>query len=99
MQLPLTPIPNTNPPRFRWKQLLHTPTGPRIVEHEGTVPLTLETALIGLVTVARQQDSFIKDLQRDNEELAAQLMAAQERIAALTGTGEQAAKTVRKGRG
>ena len=52
MRLPIEAIPNSRPQRFRWKQTVSTPDGPRAVEYEGTMPATVEVALKELITLA-----------------------------------------------
>ncbi len=61
--LPITLIPNTYPPRFRWRQVVTTPVGTRIVDHEGTLPPTIESAMLALLTLVRVQAATIEELQ------------------------------------
>lgn len=82
MTLPIEQIPNRTPPRFRWRQRVTTPNGSAVVEHEGSVPLTIEQALQSLIVLCKQQAKHIEELQRDNEGLQGQLIAATDRIAA-----------------
>lgn len=61
------------PPRFRWQQTVASPgTGAeRVVEFEGTVPPSLEGALVGLINLCKQQAQEIKGLQKQIERTAA----------------------------
>jgi len=49
MKLPIELIPGTNPPRFRWQQLVDTPVGRKLVESEGVLPPSIEDAVVALV--------------------------------------------------
>lgn len=73
VELPIERVPNTSPPRFRWRQHVEALGGARMVEHEGTVPPTLESALIQLIVLAKQQARDIDNLQRMAEELTKQV--------------------------
>lgn len=73
VELPIERVPNTSPPRFRWRQHVEALGGARMVEHEGTVPPTLESALIQLIVLAKQQARDIDNLQRMAEELTRQV--------------------------
>ncbi len=55
MNLPIDVIPNSKPPRFRWKQAVSTPNGTKIIEYEGSVMLTIEQPLLELLALVRQQ--------------------------------------------
>ncbi len=66
MNLPIDVINNSTPPRFRWRQVLETPIGTRILDHEGPLPPTVEMAVVGLIGIAKQ-------LALDNEELKTRL--------------------------
>lgn len=52
--LPITVVPGTNPPVFRWQQKVSTPVGQQWVEHEGSLPPTIESAVCALIGVAKQ---------------------------------------------
>lgn len=60
--LPIDVVPNTSPPRFRWSQMIQTPTGPRMIEHEGVLPPSVEGAVLSLITLAKRR-------QKDNDTL------------------------------
>ena len=67
MKLPIEVIPNSRPQRFRWKQTVSTPSGPRAIEYEGTMPATVEAALKELITLANtlveQRDRLLRELE------------------------------------
>lgn len=52
--LPITLVPNTDPPRFRWRQVVSHLGGTATVDHEGTMPPTIEVALALTIGIARQ---------------------------------------------
>lgn len=62
MRLPIDLIPNTSPPRFRWRQVVNTPLGRQSVEQEGAVSASIEVALQELIVMTRT-------LLRENAEL------------------------------
>ncbi len=67
MQLPIDIIPNCKPPRFKWKQVLTTPNGTRVVVYDGAVMLTLEGALVDLIELAKQQYADNVELRKKLE--------------------------------
>lgn len=69
MTLPINLIPNTQPPRFRWKQVVSTPSGNHTVDHEGTLPAPVESAVMDLIRVARRQELEIEKLQNTIREM------------------------------
>lgn len=69
INLPIDVVPGSSPPRFLWRQIIDSPIGSRILEHEGCLPPNVEEAVKALVYLA-------KELQRDNEKLKADLKAA-----------------------
>lgn len=75
MNLPIDVIPNSNPPRFRWTQLMDTAVGRRLVDLEGTLPPNVEGAVVALIRMARTQAEEI-------EQLRGQVKGHCERIAA-----------------
>lgn len=66
MDLPIDVIPGTNPPKFRWRQNISTPIGPRVTVQEGTLPASVEQSVLALIVLVRQQNEEIKNLQRLN---------------------------------
>ena len=76
MNLPIDVIPLNNPPRFKWTQVVDTPIGPKIVEHEGMLSPSVEDAVVLLIGIAKRQAQEIKGLQRMNE-LHCERIAAQ----------------------
>lgn len=69
MNLPIDVIPNSVPPRFTWRQVVETPSGPRVIEHEGTLQPSVEMAVASLVGI-------VKQLALENEKLKNSLVAA-----------------------
>lgn len=65
--LPIDLIPNTSPPQFKWRQTVGTPIGDRTVDHEGTLPPSVEGAVLALIVLAKQQEQEIVGLRRRNE--------------------------------
>ena len=80
MNPPIELIPNTNPPRFRWRQKLSTPFGDRVIDHEGMLAPTVEGALVEMIELVRRQAQEIVGLHRVNGELT-------DRVAALEAVG------------
>lgn len=66
MDLPIDVVPNTNPPRFRWRQLVSSPIGMHNAQHEGVLQPSVEQAVLSLIILARQQAAEIENLQRIN---------------------------------
>ena len=95
MHLPIDYVPNTDPPRFRWRTTVDTPGGRVVQEQEGTLPPSIERAVERLVTIARQ-------LLQDNAQLRGQVEGMSHRIAdqseLLAKKAEVAPVTTRKGK-
>lgn len=53
MELPIDVVPGTVPPRFKWKQGISTPAGTQVVEHESSLPPTVEGAVLSLIEFAK----------------------------------------------
>lgn len=66
MNLPIDLIPNTSPPRFRWRQVINTPVGKKTVEHEGLLLPSVEGAVEALVMIAKQLEKEVFALTADN---------------------------------
>lgn len=75
MNLPIDVVPDTNPPRFFWKQTVQSPIGPREVGYEGLLPPHVEGAVAALVVLAKQQAQEIATWKQTIEDMAAQLDA------------------------
>jgi hypothetical protein len=54
VNLPIERISNTNPHRFRWRQVVSTPDGARAQECEGTLPPSVEGAVSELIAMAER---------------------------------------------
>lgn len=96
MFLPIDVVPGTNPPQFRWNQLV----GGQVVHHEGTVSPTLEVALTRTLAILKQLlmdnaaqrgqiDELTRRLEHQDDGGVAQAQAAERR---------QVAPTPRRGR-
>lgn len=48
--LPIDVVPGTNPPIFRWNQLIDR----QIIHHEGALPASVEVAVSRLISIAKQ---------------------------------------------
>ena len=70
MNLPIDVVPDTRPPRFRWRQTVGTPVGPHVADCEGSLPPSVEGAVADLITLAKQQAQEIMGLRRTSEESA-----------------------------
>lgn len=78
MKLPIDVIANTNPPRFVWRQLTPTMDGLRVVECDGTLPPSVEGAVVALVALVKQQAQEIAGLQKQIEGHAERIAAQSE---------------------
>ena len=101
MELPIDVLPRTNPPRFRWEQVVDTPNGRYTVEQEGALPSSVEVAVQRLVNMA-------KELMAENAGLKVMIKGLSDRVAAqseLLGkkaevlVSAQSTRSVKKGRG
>lgn len=72
-RLPIELIPNSQPPRFRWRVRVDV-NGPRSMEMEGPLPSGVDAAVIELLAV-------VKQLQVENADLRKKLEGFAERIA------------------
>lgn len=61
--LPIKVVRGTIPPKFRWWQLVNTPTGVTKVMHESTVLPSMEGALLSLIQLCEHQEAEIKALR------------------------------------
>jgi hypothetical protein len=71
-KLPIDLIPNTMPPRFRWRQRVSIPTGYSVQENEGMLPPSVESAVVELVSLTKQ-------LLKDNAMLQGHVDALKEK--------------------
>lgn len=58
MTLPIDVIKNINSMVFRWRQLVSTPVGVKIVDHQSALPPTLEKAVADLIDHAKSLQRF-----------------------------------------
>ena len=54
IKLPIDVMPGTNPPIFRWIQVVDTPNGWVTIDHEEALPSTVEKAVAHLIKIAKQ---------------------------------------------
>ena len=54
INLPIDTVSNSNPPKFRWRQIVETPVGKTTVEHEGMLPPSVECAVAALIGIVKQ---------------------------------------------
>lgn len=78
MKLPIELIPNTSPPRFKWKQLL---SDGRMVIHEGSLPPNLEGAISRLIGMMEDRIEDVIRLRKQIEGLCDRVVAQSEVIA------------------
>lgn len=62
--LPIDVVPNTSPPVFKWRQVIDGINGRQVIEHQGTLPPTVEMAVVVLLDV-------VKQMMLENSRLAA----------------------------
>lgn len=72
--LPIDVLPRTDPPMFRWKQLITSPIGTSVVEQEGSLPVTCEAAVVALITLTKR-------LLKENAMLQGQVQGLCDRVA------------------
>lgn len=68
-KLPIDVVPNTRPPQFRWQQTVGTPIGPKVVDHEGALPPSIEDAVKTLIDITNRQ---VQEIGRLQQEIAVQ---------------------------
>lgn len=54
MNLPIDIVPNTNPPKFKWRNAVHTMNGTATQDCEGMLPPSCERAVEDLISVTKQ---------------------------------------------
>lgn len=72
MELPID-LTRSTPPHFKWKQVVNSVGGRRVVEHTGRLPPAVEDAVASLVKLAKKQARDIKEIEKINQDLAAAL--------------------------
>lgn len=75
MELPIDVIPNTVPPKFRWKSVVDTPNGKQVVSQEGVLPAAVERSVERLIGI-------VKQVLMDNATLQGQVKGLADRVAA-----------------
>lgn len=65
MDLPIDLVSTSvTPPHFRWRQVVDTPVGMRVIDHEGLLPPNIEGAVFALVGIAKQLSTENEALKR-----------------------------------
>lgn len=67
MDLPIEHIHGTNPPRFRWRQIL---PGGSVVRQTGSLPPNLEGAVLDLIKIAEDRLEEMIKLRKQVEGMA-----------------------------
>lgn len=80
-QLPIEMVPNSHPPRFRWKYVVDTPGGKRVVDQESAVQPSMEVVLQRLISIAKTAlmdnaglHAQVNKLTEKNEQLGARIV-------------------------
>lgn len=90
MKLPIDVDHNTDPPVFRWSQVVDSPNGKHVIQHEGTLPITLERAVERLITI-------VKQVLADNASLQGIVQSLSDRVANQSALLSKAAEKQKKG--
>ena len=69
MLLPIDVLPGTSPPLFKWRQVVHTPSGSHTAECEGGLPVSVEQAVVSIISIAKQQAKDLEHSKKLIEEL------------------------------
>lgn len=75
IKLPIDVVAGTDPPIFKWQQVVDTLTGRQVVDHEEALPATVEVAVARLISITKQ-------VLMDNAGLQGQVKGHCDRIAA-----------------
>ena len=73
VRLPIDVVPGTDPPIFKWWQVVDTVVGRDVIKHESMLPPTVEVAVERIISVAKQS-------LMENVFLKGQVAALQKRI-------------------
>lgn len=76
MNLPIEIIPNTNPPQFKWKQVVNTINGTAEQECSGLLPPSIDN-------VVKQLLFICKSTIKDNIQLQKQVLQLQDQLQQL----------------
>ena len=88
VRLPIDVVPGTDPPIFKWWQVVDTIAGRDVIKHEGMLPPTVEVAVERIISVAKQS-------LMENVSLKGQVAALQKQI---EGQGKTVIQPVKKGK-
>lgn len=81
MNLPIDTVPNTNPPQFRWRQVVNTPIGDKTVDHVGSLPPQCEVAVGSLIGIAKQAIHTGELLRKERDGMREEVVALKAIIA------------------
>lgn len=95
MDLQIDVVPGSNPPKFRWRQVVEFQGQRRYIQHEGNLPPSVEVAVVSLINLAKQQDGEIKALRKQVEGHCERIAAQSE---LLTKKAESPAPAPARGR-
>ena len=73
VRLPIDVVPGTDPPIFKWWQVVDTVAGRDVIKHESMLPPTVELAVERIISVAKQS-------LMENVSLKGQVAALQKQI-------------------
>lgn len=57
MNLPIDLIPDTSPPKFRWRQVVKTIGSIQVIEHEGHLTPSVEDAVVSLIHMLKTRET------------------------------------------
>jgi hypothetical protein len=82
-QLPFDLIPHSQPPRFRWRHTVSTPAGAQSTDCEGMVLPSMETAIIALIGICKQQMLELADMRQREGKYIKQLKAVNAQVSSI----------------
>lgn len=97
MKLPIE-VASINPTRFRWRQLVESVNGPRVVNYKGSVQASMEQALLDLVSICKQQQKEIKALRKQVKGHCDRIAAQSELLSKKAEAPAQPAQQDKKGK-
>lgn len=93
-QLPIDVVPNTNPPRFKWRRSVNTMIGKKTVDCDGALPPQVEDSVRDVIALVRDQE---REIERLREQVAAsqkQIDGYVEKMRAITEERDELASRV-----
>lgn len=88
-KIPITVVPHTDPPIFRWKQRVKTPNGDIEQNCEGSLPASVEIAVMHMVEDYQRVLEENRSLQFENAALKGQVDGMTQRIEELQSAKQQ----------